>query len=332
MRQLTRWPRLLVRWAKVLAGKSYYHQPQHLGKAFVPNELAGYFNDLTAKTRWPGHTDGEGVPINALDDGRRVYFVTTIVQKALGHWDKWLLTQDDTDRKIFLKLCRWLLLRQDGHGGWPFWSELGIRISSPYSAMTQGECISAFVRAWQLTGDPEFAEGAKRALELMRMPIGEGGPMIADDKGLFLEEMPADPRSSILNGWIFAIFGVYDFWLAFKDESALDLFEISLVSLKSHLQDYDVGYWSRYDVQGHLASSFYHDLHIQQLTAVSMIDDDPLFSEFRELWIQYKRSRKNRIRALVSNLSSPKFRHITSQDNDSLCAVGTMSNLEKQDT
>lgn len=300
MRQLIRWLHLLVRWAKVLAGKSYYHQPQHLGKAFVPNELAGYFNDLTAKTRWPGHTDEEGVPINVLDDGRRVYFVTTIVQKALGHWDKWLLTHEHKDKEVFLELCRWLLHRQDEHGGWPVLSELGIRISSPYSAMTQGECISAFVRAWQVTGDPEFKEGAKRALELMRMPIREGGTMIVDDKGLFLEEMPSDPRSSILNGWIFAILGVYDFWLAFKDESALDLFKISLVTLRDHLQEYDVGYWSRYDVQGHLASFFYHDLHIQQLTALSMIDDHFIFSEFCDLWIKYQKSRKNRIRALAS--------------------------------
>lgn len=34
MRQLTRWAHMLVRWAKVLTGKSYYHQSQQLGKAF----------------------------------------------------------------------------------------------------------------------------------------------------------------------------------------------------------------------------------------------------------------------------------------------------------
>lgn len=100
----------------MLAGKSYYHQPQRLGKLFHPGDIAGYFNDLTGKACWSGHVDGEGVPVNVLADGRRVYFATTIVQKALGHWDKWLLTSDAAEKEEFLKLCRWPLSRQDDRG------------------------------------------------------------------------------------------------------------------------------------------------------------------------------------------------------------------------
>ena len=297
---LTRWPRLFLRWAKVLAGKSYYHQPQQLGKAFHAGQIAGYFNDLTAKTRWAGDSDAEGIPVNVLEDGRRIYFATVVVQKAIGHWDKWLLTQDDTDRDEFLRLCRWLLARQDENGGWPIWPELGLSHSSQYSAMTQGECVSAFVRAWMMTDDPEYAKGAKRALDLMCRPIESGGPTIAINDELFLEEKPTNPRSSILNGWIFAIFGLYDFWLAFADENAHELFRASLTTLKSHLREYDAGYWSRYDINDHLASPFYHDLHIHQITALSMIDDDPCFREIRDRWIGYRSVRKNRIKALAA--------------------------------
>jgi len=298
MMQFAKWPRLFLRWARLLAGRSYYHQPQPVGKAFRPEELAGYFNDLTAKTHWVGHTDEEGIPVNILADGRRVYFATTVVQKALGHWDKWLLTHNDGDREEFLRLCRWLLVRQDDNGGWPVWSELGLSLPSPYSAMTQGQCISAFVRAWRLTGDEAFATGAKRALDLMYRPLEYGGPAIIEKESLFLEEAPAIPRSSILNGWIFALFGIYDFWLVFKDENAYNLFKLSLDTLKGHLHKYDAGYWSYYDVRGHLASPFYHDLHIHQLTALAMIDDYSLFTQFRDRWIRYRQSWKNRVRAL----------------------------------
>ena len=83
MTQFAVWPRLFVRWAKVLTGQSYYHQPQQLGKAFRPEKLAGCFNDLTAKTHWAGHIDKEGDPINVLDDGRRIYFATTICAESL---------------------------------------------------------------------------------------------------------------------------------------------------------------------------------------------------------------------------------------------------------
>lgn len=298
MKGVTRWLSLGMRWARVLAGRSYYHQPQPLGKVFRPGEIAGYFNDLTGKTRWSGEMDEEGIPVNVLHNGHRVYFATTIVQKALGHWDQWLLTHNPAEKEEFLRLCYWLLARQDERGGWPIWSELGLSLPSPYSAMTQGECISAFVRAWKLTGDSKFAEGAIRALDLMCKPMESGGPAIIEGEWLFLEEEPTAPRSSILNGWIFAIFGLYDFWLAFKDGRSRELFQISLATLKQHLADYDAGYWSYYDIRGHLASPFYHELHIHQLSALAMVDDSNVIASYRDRWIRYQGAWLNRVRAL----------------------------------
>lgn len=298
MMRSVRWSRLLLRWAKVLSGRSYYHQPQRLGMLFRPGELAGYFNDLTTKTSWSGLVDDQGIPVNILADGRRVYFAKTIAQKALGHWDKWLLTHNAADREAFLMLCRWLLAWQDARGGWPVLSELGLSAQSPYSAMTQGECISAFVRAWMLTEDRGFADGARKAFNILRTPVDEGGPAVFEGKCLFLEEIPSVPRSSILNGWIFALFGLYDFSLTFDDETARNLLELSLDTLKEHLQDYDTGYWSRYDRLGNLASPFYHDLHIHQLTALSMIHHDPIFVQFRDRFTRYRQSLMKRSKAL----------------------------------
>ncbi|MDD3565961.1 MAG: D-glucuronyl C5-epimerase family protein, partial [Methanothrix sp.] len=79
-----------------------------------------------------------------------------------------------------------------------------------------------------------------------------------------------------------------------------ELFRISLATLRNHLNEYDSGYWSYDDVQGHLASPFYHDLHIQQLTALSMISGDDIFRGFCDCWIGYQNISKNRIKALVS--------------------------------
>lgn len=299
MKNIVFCPRLLLRWVRVLLGKSYFHQPQGVGKAFKPGELAGYFNDLTGKTRWAGETDGGGITVNILANGRRVYFATTVVQKALGHWDRWLLGEGDSHKEEFLKLCRWLLTQQDEQGGWPIWSALGLSLPSPYSAMTQGECISAFVRAWKLTAEPNFAEGARKAFELLCKPMEEGGPAIYNEEDLFLEEVPSVPRSSILNGWIFSLFGLYDFWLAFDDHSAWDIFWHSLNTLKRHLHNYDNGYWSYYDLRGHLASPFYHDLHINQLTALFMVDKDPIIAEQRDRWIEYRCRRSNRLKAFI---------------------------------
>ena len=85
MNWFTKWSRLFIRWSKMLGGKSYYHQPQSLGKALRPNELAGYFNDLSRRAQWIGCRDDEGVAVGTLVDGGKIYFVTTIVQKSLGY-------------------------------------------------------------------------------------------------------------------------------------------------------------------------------------------------------------------------------------------------------
>ncbi len=302
MKRLLRKTHFSLQWLRILFGYSYYHKPQRLGRAFKPNELAGYFNDLTAKTQWKGGIDADGIPINKLADGRTMHFATTIVQKALGHWDQWLLTQNDAEKQEFTRLSYWLLTQQDEHGGWPVWFKLNIPSLSPYSAMTQGECISAFVRAWKLTGDSKFAEGAQRAFELLCEPIEDGGPAFYEGDELFLEEMPSTPRSSILNGWIFALFGLYDYWLAFKDREAQNLFQQSLNTLNRHLHEYDAGYWSYYDIKSHLASPFYHDLHIHQLHALSMVDEDPVLTEFHDRWAEYQRRWSNLVRALCKKV------------------------------
>lgn len=89
-----RWVYLGLRWIQMLLGRSYYHLPQGLGRVFEPGRLRGYFNDLTGKTLWPGPTDDKGIPVNLTEDGRRVYFATTIAQKALGHWDRWVMAHN----------------------------------------------------------------------------------------------------------------------------------------------------------------------------------------------------------------------------------------------
>ena len=302
--------KLITRFVSILRGKSYYHRPQRIGKIFCPGDLAGYFNDLTAKTQWTGNTDKNGIPVNVLVDGRKLYFITTIVQKALGHWDKWLITKNVTDRNEFLKLVGWLVKHQDAQGGWPIFTLLNLPSRSPYSAMTQGECISAFVRAWMLTNNPLFKDRAERALNILIKPVEKGGTAVFEGEDLFLEEVPLTPRTTILNGWIFALFGLYDYWLAFEDEVAKKFFVRSVNTLKKYLHKYDAGYWSYYNIRKTIASPFYHHLHISQLEALELIlPDIKIFSMFREKFQRYSESRLKKIRAIskkiCQNLKNP---------------------------
>lgn len=290
---------LLKHWAKMLLGRSYYHLPQHLGKAFQPNELSGYFNDMAAKTKWKGLLGAEGVPMVQLIDGSTFYFPTTIIQKALGHYDRYLLSREGGDLDEFIKICNWLVIKQDEKGGWDVQKIMNLEEPFRYSAMPQGEAISALLRAWKITQKEYYIESAQKAYKLMIKRVDEGGTAYYKDNETYLEEYPATEKNTVLNGWIFALFGIYDMFLATNDISVQAVFNQSFSTLKKYLGVFDAGFWSYYDEQKTLASPFYHNLHISQLEALFLVTGDETIIKYIEKWKIYRGKKNNRFRALA---------------------------------
>lgn len=130
--------------------------------------------------------------------------------------------------------------------------------------------MSVLVRAFSTTGDDAYLEGARRALALMRTPIERGGTCWLAPEGLVLEEVPFMVPKTILNGWIFALYGLYDLAIADDSQEAQETLEATLSALLARLRMYDAGFWSFYDTSGTLASPFYHRLHIAQLEALEL--------------------------------------------------------------
>jgi heparosan-N-sulfate-glucuronate 5-epimerase len=278
-----------MHWSKMLVGKSYYHAPQGLGKAFHTNALKGYFNDLTGKTKWKGLLDSEGIPICQLIDGSIKYFPTTIIQKALGHCDLFIISKDNDEFEQFIKICNWLIKSQDERGGWVIKDKEKFEQAPRYSAMVQGEAISALVRAWKYTDNAHYIEAATKAYELLIAPQEKGGTAHYKDKELYIEEIPSAGEKVILNGWIFALFGIYDYFLA-ASRPAERIFNQSFKTLQSNIHKFDSGYWSFYDWTGTLASPFYHNLHISQLEALFILTGEESIKHYIEKWKNYKKS------------------------------------------
>ncbi len=286
-------------WWKMLTGRSYYHKIQKMGKLFVPNELKGYFNDLTGKIHWTGEVDRDGVPVSTLSDGRKIQFPILLTQKALGHYDQWLAEKDDKNRLQFLTLCRWLSEHQDESGGWNTWQALFGPKYPKYSAMTQGQALSVLSRALKLTNDSRFQQTAEKAFNLFLIDVKEGGVTYFEENGIFLEELPSQPRNTVLNGWIFALFGLYDYNLIVNESKVRDMFEQSIDTLAQHLADYDCGYWSYYNSKKSISSPFYHSLHISQLEALNLISQNPIFKQYNQQWNIYQHKFINKTRAFI---------------------------------
>jgi heparosan-N-sulfate-glucuronate 5-epimerase len=157
------------------------------------------------------------------------------------------------------------------------------------SAMAQGEAASLLVRLHRATGHEPYAEAAQRAI-----PPMPTAPL--DDGRLFPQEYPTDPASHVLNGAIFAIWGLHDA----GDPKA---FDDALDTLVRNLHRWDTGSWSLYDLYPHpirnWASLAYHELHTNQLRAMTALSPRPEIAEAADRFESYWSSRAYRARALA---------------------------------
>jgi hypothetical protein len=210
-----------------------------------------------------------------------------------------------------LKISDWLVdhLERNAHGfpvwhhhfDWEYWQVL----KAPwYSGLAQGQGISVLLRAYLTTKKGSYLEAAHRAFEVFRHDLSTGGVRYIDpDRFWWVEEYVTDPPTHILNGFIWALWGIYEYWLVSNHAYAGELFSKCVATLEARLPDVDTGYWSLYDLAPNrmrtLASSFYHRLHIAQLKVMHEITGANLFRELCERWENYRRKRIFRYRAYI---------------------------------
>jgi hypothetical protein len=282
-----------------------FNQP--LGQRIAPDGVRGYYIDMRVKAKSPAWPSSDLPP---LDDALKV----VIAQWGLGAYEHWL----ETGREEWLAGARAACdhfvdtQRTEGPlaGGWPHeWSFPHSFHLAPgwLSGMAQGEIASLLVRVHAETGDDALAEAALRGLRPLSVPRAEGGVRVDLEGGPFFEEYPTDPASMVLNGGIFAIWGVRDVAVALGDADATRLFEASLDSLAAGIGRWDLGYWSRYDLYPHkrvnIASNAYHQLHIDQLAAMNAIAPRPALVDAEARFRRYYRSRLNRTRAFAGKVA-----------------------------
>jgi heparosan-N-sulfate-glucuronate 5-epimerase len=300
--------------AYLLGGKShltFWHETPAANPNATPDKLGGYYMLFAEKADYAGARDASGIPM--LDYHGHIglqYNPIAIAQYGLGNYNLFRRHGDADRRKKFFLAADWLVaqLEPNAHGlsvwNHQFDWEYRDTLKAPwYSALAQGQGISVLVRAHVESGEVRYLVAARHALACFYHPMAEGGVAFTDDRGdLWFEEYIVSPPTHILNGFIWASWGLYDYFLATRDRSAQDLFSRALQTLVRNLDRYDLGFWSRYEQSGTrlpmVASAFYHRLHIVQLRVMHRLTGEDAFARVADRWENYARSRSNRIRAL----------------------------------
>lgn len=286
----------IKKWYRMLTGSSIMHVNQNLGQCFKPGELAGYFNNLTEKVlKDPATLEKKSLPTATDESGNPVVFPVTIFQYGLGAYDLFLQTEEEKYLSQFLNCAGWAFDNQLDLGAWS--NFYFVYPNDPYGAMCQGEGASLLLRAWKVTGEEKYLQAAKRALDFMLKPVEEGGTARYDGEDLILLEYTHLP--AVLNGWAFALAGLYDMVVSGQGEDYRPALEQTVDSLEKYLPAFDNGYWSLYDLDRKLTSPFYHDLHIAQMQAMKLMTGREVFGEYAVKWEKYAQNKWNSARAFI---------------------------------
>ncbi len=291
---------------------TFWHEVPEINPRAGASRLGEYYMLFREKADYAGHCDAAGIPI--LDYHGVIglqYNPIAIAQWGLANYNRFCETGDEARWQKTLKAADWLTtnLEQNVHGLW-VWNhhfdwDYREKLKAPwYSGLAQGQGVSLLLRTQAHAGDQKYQLAADKAFVALTCPIAEGGVLLEDgDKDLWIEEYLVDPPTHILNGFMWALWGVFDYWLARADASAKNIFDRGVETLIQNLARFDTGYWSLYEQSGTrlkmLASPFYHQLHIVQLRVMSKLTGDARLGAVAERWEGYAQRRSNRTRALV---------------------------------
>lgn len=290
----------------------FWHGMPEVNSKAEKNKLSYYYMPFRKKAEYDSFFDGNGVPL--LNYGGKIgkqYNPIAIAQYGLGNFNLYKETGKQIFKKRALLQANWLvenLIKNDR--GVPVWMHnfdwnYVERLKAPwYSGLAQGQGISLLVRAFKLTGDKKYRDTAEKVFISLRTEVAEGGVISTDEEGnMWIEEYLVNPPTHILNGFIWALFGVYDYFLLTKEKCIKELFDSFVETLIKNLSQYDIDFWSLYDLSGkdekNLASLFYHDLHIVQLEILYKITNMNIFKDYSHKWKIYRNKFVNRTRALV---------------------------------
>ena len=302
--------------AYLLGGQShltFWHETPEENLNATASELGEYYMLFAEKANYTGVYDSTGIPqLDYRGKIGRQYNPIAIAQYGLGNYNLFRRSGSTESRDRFLQSADWLVMHLENNSqGLAVWNhhfdwEYRDTLRAPwYSALAQGQGISVLVRAHQFArkDDSHYLNAAQQALASFFKPLAEGGVTFTDEQGdLWFEEYIVSPPTQILNGFMWAAWGVYDYFLATQDQSAQDLFSRAIRTLTHNLDRYDLGFWSLYEQSGTrlpmVASPFYHQLHIVQLRVMHRLTGEDKFAHVADRWESYGRSRSKRTRAL----------------------------------
>jgi hypothetical protein len=207
----------------------------------------------------------------------KVYNPVSICQYATSLYHLICTQNELKHREKFLKQVKWLIENQkvvNGTGVWYYnFENAAFNAKPPWiSAMAQGLSLSVLSEGYCISGNENYLKHAKLALNSFTKSIEKGGVVSRWPNGdVWYEEVASKDGSKILNGFIFSLAGIYDYYQITKEKKAQTILKNGLMSLNNHIEEYDLGFISRYSLLPNNVDWNYNRIHVYQLLWAGLI-------------------------------------------------------------
>jgi heparosan-N-sulfate-glucuronate 5-epimerase len=293
---------------------SFWHEEPKRNN-YNKNELSQYYMVFSKKADYKDILDHLGVPLlNYHGVIGKQYNPIAISQWGLGNYNKWKNGKDEKYYDKFIISADWLVknLKKNSHGIYVWMHEFDFEyrdlLESPwYSGLAQGQGLSVLVRAYKETQNDAYLRVMKKILISFKTDVRDGGVNYKDNESnLWIEEYIVNPPTHILNGFIWGMWGLRDYYIYFNDKEIKKIFNKYSETISKNLGKYDLGYWSRYEISGTflpmIASKFYHKLHICQLKIMFDLTKEKKYKYYSDKWENYLNNRFFNLIALFNKI------------------------------
>jgi heparosan-N-sulfate-glucuronate 5-epimerase len=212
---------------------------------------------------------------------------------ALNFFDQYFHKKDAKDKQAFMNDSNWLVKNVVSRGNYSIfeynytWDDYNLK-PPWHSGLAQGDALHVLLKAYKLTGESKYLDTARMLLNSFYVDVRDGGVTYKSPKdGWWYEEFPggANRQPRVLNGMMFAILGIYDFYNFTRDKDAKYLFDQGVLALEKGLSRYDEqGKYSVYDIERRPATLSYNKIHVDLLGKLYDVTGIRIFKEYHDKW------------------------------------------------
>jgi hypothetical protein len=267
-----------------------------VGNISFHSELGGYYQDISPSLKHLedgvfGSIDENGIPY-LIHGEQKSYAPITIIQYALANYDLFVKGNRSLKYKERIVNCvNWLVAKSE-----EFKDAIVIRLKpdSQYnlpngwiSGMVQGQFLSLLLRAFQLLEDRKYLLLAEKVYNSFKYSYDQGGFRKIDQHGyIWFEEYNTKEPSLVLNGFIYTMFGILDYYRVTNEIIAKELWDDCVSTTENNLYKYHTWYWSRYDQNKKQLVSYYYqkNVHVPLMEIMYLLTKKEIFNTYAISW------------------------------------------------